>query len=65
MVRPCDFELKRSLFAELEAGKGEWAMRSPQFTGVVCRMLRTEPEARWPAMEVVRDMLREISSERP
>jgi len=63
VVRPCDFELKRSLFADLEAGKGDWAMRSPQFTGVVCRMLRTEPEARWPAMEVVRDLLREIEIE--
>jgi serine/threonine protein kinase len=60
VVRPCDLEVKRKLFAELEEGKGEWARRSPQFTGVVCRMLRADPEARWPSMKVVRDLLREI-----
>ncbi len=63
VVRPCDLEIKRSLFAELESGKGEWAKRSSQFTGIVCRMLRIDPEGRWPSMTVVRDLLREIAIE--
>jgi serine/threonine protein kinase len=63
VVRPCDLEIKRGLFAELESGKGEWASRSSQFTGIVCRMLRIDPEARWPSMTVVRDLLREIEIE--
>jgi hemoglobin-like flavoprotein len=60
VVRPCDLEGKRQLFADLEAGKGDWAKRSPDFAGVVCRMLRLEPEHRWPSMTDVRDLLREI-----
>jgi serine/threonine protein kinase len=63
VARPCDLELKRDLFAKLESGKGEWAKRSPEFTGVVCRMLRTDPEGRWPSMRVVGKMLREIEIE--
>jgi serine/threonine protein kinase len=59
---PCDFELKRKLFAELESGKGEWAARSDQFTGVICRMLRTDPEERWPSMSRVRNLLRDIDA---
>jgi hemoglobin-like flavoprotein len=55
-----DLERKRALFAELESGKGEWARRSPEFAGVVSRMLRVDPEARWPSMSDVRDYLREI-----
>ena len=49
VTRPSDLELKRSLFKDLESGKGEWAKRSRDFTGVVCPMLRTDPEARWPS----------------
>jgi serine/threonine protein kinase len=63
VVRPCDLEIKRGLFLSLESGDGEWARRSPQFTGIVCRMLRVDPEARWPSMTVVRDLLREIEIE--
>jgi hemoglobin-like flavoprotein len=51
---------KRALFADLESGKGEWARRSPEFAGIVSRMLRVDPEARWPSMSDVRDYLREI-----
>jgi hemoglobin-like flavoprotein len=60
VVRPCDLESKRQLFADLESGKGDWAKRSPEFAGVVCRMLRVDPEQRWPSMTDVRDLLREI-----
>lgn len=60
IVRPCDLEAKRQLFADLESGKGAWAKRSPEFAGVVCRMLRVDPEQRWPSMSDVRDLLREI-----
>jgi serine/threonine protein kinase len=63
VVRPVDLEIKRGLFLALESGDGEWAGRSPQFTGIVCRMLRVDPEARWPSMTVVRDLLREIEIE--
>jgi hemoglobin-like flavoprotein len=55
-----DLERKRELFAQLESGRGEWAHRSPEFAGVVSRMLRVDPEARWPSMSDVRDYLREI-----
>jgi hemoglobin-like flavoprotein len=55
-----DLERKRALFAELESGKGDWARRSPEFAGVVSRMLRVDPEARWPSMTDVRDYIREI-----
>lgn len=60
VVRPCDFEVKRQLFADLESGKGAWAKRSSDFAGVVCRMLRVDPEERWRSMSGVRDLLREI-----
>jgi len=66
VVRPCDLESKRQLFADLEAGKGDWAKRSPEFAGVVCRMLRVDPDDRWPSMNEVRALLREIEvSESP
>lgn len=66
VVRPCDLETKRRLFSDLESGKGGWARRSPDFAGVVCRMLRIDPQARWPSISDVRDLLREIEvSESP
>ena len=65
VVSPCDLEGKRTLFAELESGTGDWVRRSPEFAGVVCRMLRVEPEARWPSMADVRDFLREIPVPEP
>ena len=55
--------VKPDLFAELESGKGEWAKRSPQFKGVICRMLRTDPERRWPSMKVVANFLQQIQIE--
>jgi len=65
VVSPCDLERKRTVFAELESGKGEWARRSPEFAGVVSRMLRVDPEARWPSMSDVRDYVREIQVPEP
>jgi serine/threonine protein kinase len=49
VLSPSDLESKRTLFAELEAGNGEWARRSPEFSGVVCRML-VSTRGRWPSM---------------
>jgi serine/threonine protein kinase len=60
VVRPCDLESKRQLFADLESGKGAWAERSPEFAGIVCRMLRVDPDERWPSITDVRDLLKEI-----
>jgi serine/threonine protein kinase len=58
--RPCDLEVKRDLFDKLQSGTSVWAERSPEFAGVVCRMLRTDPTARWPSMSVVRQLLEQI-----
>lgn len=60
VVNPCDLQSKPQLFADLEMGMGTWARRSPEFAGVVCRMLRRDPDGRWPTMKVVRNLLREI-----
>jgi hemoglobin-like flavoprotein len=60
IVRPCDLQAKPGLFADLQAGKGKWAHRSAHFTGVVCRMLRIDPEERWPSISEVRGLLKEI-----
>jgi serine/threonine protein kinase len=60
VVRPCDLEAKRPLFADLESGESDWAKRSFEFAGVVRRMLRVDPEDRWPSMRKVRDLLRGI-----
>jgi hemoglobin-like flavoprotein len=66
VVRPVDLEGKRELFDKLQEGSGAWAARSRDFAGVVCRMLRIDPQERWPSMTVVRDLLREIEvSESP
>jgi serine/threonine protein kinase len=66
VINPCDLESKSRVFSELEAGEGDWARRSPEFTGVVCRMLRVDPEGRWPSMKAVTNVLREIEvSESP
>ena len=65
VVSPCDLERKRAVFAELESGKGDWARRSGEFAGVVSRMLRFDPDARWPSMSDVREYLREIEVPEP
>jgi serine/threonine protein kinase len=66
VVRPCDLEGKRELFIELQEGRGKWAKRSRDFAGVVCRMLRIDPQQRWASMAVVRELLHEIEvSESP
>ena len=57
---PCDLEGKRHLFAELESGSGRWARRSPEFAGLVSRLLRTDPHERWPSMHDFRHFLRDI-----
>jgi len=57
---PSDLEGKRRLFADLESGKGPWAERSPEFAGFVARLLRVDPNRRWPSMRDVRDFLLDI-----
>jgi serine/threonine protein kinase len=60
VVHPCDFEKKRDLFAKLESAEGSWAKRSPEFTGLVCRMLCSHPEERWLSMTELRNALLDI-----
>ena len=57
---PSDLERKRSIFADLEGGRGAWASRSPEFAGFVSRLLRVDPQERWPSMRDVRNFLRDI-----
>jgi serine/threonine protein kinase len=57
---PSDLEQKRPLFRDLESSAGAWARRSPEFAGIVSRLLRTNPEERWPSMTDVRRFLRDI-----
>jgi len=60
VLHPCDLEFKHQLFASLEAGRGAWAERSPEFAGLVCRMLRISPDERWESMSEVANLLRDI-----
>jgi len=57
---PVDLEGKRRLFTELESGNGRWVRRSPEFAGIVSRMLRIDPTERWSSMRDVRHFLRDI-----
>ena len=41
-------------------GKGDWAKRSDEFTGLVRRMLRSEAAGRWSSMSEVRKVLRDF-----
>ena len=66
VVRPCDLEGKRGLFTELQEGRGKWAARSRDLAGVVCRMLRIDPQERWASMSLVRELVSQIEvSESP
>jgi len=60
VLHPCDLEFKHQLFASLESGRGGWAERSPEFAGLVCRMLRINPQERWESMSEVANLLRDI-----
>jgi hemoglobin-like flavoprotein len=60
ITAPCDLESRRRLFADLESGKGRWARRSPEFAGIVSRLLRTDPLERWASMRDVRLFLTDI-----
>lgn len=60
VMHPCDLAFKEQLFASLESGQTTWAKRSAEFTGLVRRMLRIDPEERWPAMSEVAARLRDI-----
>jgi len=63
VVHPRDMVDKPELFAYLESGKGAWTKRSPEFSGVVSRMLRQDPAERWPSMTDVRNLIAEIEVE--
>jgi len=58
---PSDLESKRRVFREFETGKGRWAGRSPELAGIVARLLRTNPDGRWPSMTDVRHFLRDVN----
>ncbi len=60
VAAPCDLEGRRRLFADLESGNGRWAQRSPEFAGIVSRLLRINPLDRWPSMRDVRLFLSDI-----
>jgi hemoglobin-like flavoprotein len=60
VAAPCDLEGRRRLFADLESGNGRWARRSPEFAGIVSRLLRTDPLERWHSMRDVCQFLRDI-----
>jgi serine/threonine protein kinase len=57
---PKDFEDKPRLFARFDRGEGRWAERSSGFAGLVSRLLRTDPEDRWPSMSDVGWFLSQI-----
>jgi hemoglobin-like flavoprotein len=54
---PKDFEEKRDLFGRLSRGEGRWAQRSSGFAGLVSRLLRTDPAARWSSMSHIATLL--------
>jgi serine/threonine protein kinase len=60
VMHPCDLAFKEQLFTGLESGRHRWAERSPEFAGLLRRMLRIDPEERWPSMTEVVERLREI-----
>ena len=60
VMHPCDLAFKEQLYASLESGRGKWAERSPEFAGLLSRMLRINPEERWPSMNEVVERLREL-----
>jgi hemoglobin-like flavoprotein/tRNA A-37 threonylcarbamoyl transferase component Bud32 len=57
---PRDLEDKRQLFNDLETAEGRWAKRSRDFSGLVSRMLRTDPQGRWPSLTKIYDFLHTI-----
>lgn len=57
---PSDLEGKRQFFEALAAGRGRWSLRSPEFAGLVSRMLRIKPSERWHSMRDVRHFLRDL-----
>ncbi|MEM7351276.1 MAG: protein kinase [Acidobacteriota bacterium] len=58
--RARDLELKRDFFRRMEAGEGEWNQRCPELAGVICRMLRLDPQLRWPTMTEVYEYIDDI-----
>jgi serine/threonine protein kinase len=60
VICACDLGFKEKLYSELQSGRCNWADRSPEFTGVLRRMLRVTPEERWPSMAEVVRRLRDI-----
>ena len=60
VMHPCDLAFKEQLFAGLESGRYKWAEHSPELAGLLRRMLRVNPEERWPSMADVVGRLREI-----
>ncbi len=60
VMHPCDLGFKERLYSDLESGRWRFAERSPEFAGLLRRMLRINPEERWPSMTEVVVHLRDI-----
>jgi hemoglobin-like flavoprotein len=63
VVHPADLLHKPAFFEHLDKGEGAWAARSPEFAGVVSRMLRRDPDERWGSMAEVQLVLASIDVE--
>ena len=57
---PSDLADKRRLFDDLEAGRGKWAQRSPEFAGIVRKLLKIDPLERFSSMSDVGEYLQDI-----
>jgi serine/threonine protein kinase len=57
---PRDLEDKGRVFAELERGSGAWSRRTEGFSGLVSRLLRTDPGDRWDSMHTASEILQDI-----
>jgi len=57
---PRDLEDKVQIFQHLEDGSGAWSQRSEGFSGLVSRLLRTDPGDRWDSMRTASEILQDI-----
>jgi hemoglobin-like flavoprotein len=62
VTRPADFVHRPEFFTRLEQS-GPWVDRAPALAGVILRMLRVDPDERWPSMAEAAKMLEEVNVE--
>jgi serine/threonine protein kinase len=60
VTSPRDLEDKSAVFKQLEDGSGAWSRRSEGFSGLVSRLLRTDPGDRWDSMHTASEILQDI-----